>query len=75
MKYMIKFAYSSSIVRKMVQDGESDDEIRLYIAGTKFRKITGNPELTDAQVLKTVSFWTKSVRRVFSKNSTKNCAI
>lgn len=53
-KDMIKFAYSSSIVRKMVQDGESDEKIRLYIAGTKFRKITGNPELTDAQVLKIV---------------------
>jgi hypothetical protein len=53
-KDMIKFAYSSSVVRKMVQDGESDDEIRLYIAGTKFRKITGNPELSDAQVLKIV---------------------
>ena len=53
-KDMIKFAYSSSVVRKMVQDGESDDEIRLYIAGTKFRKITGNPELTNAQVLKIV---------------------
>ena len=53
-KDMIKFAYSSSIVRKMVEDGESDDEIRLYIAGTKFRKITGNPELTNAQVLKIV---------------------
>ena len=53
-KDMIKFAYSSSIVRKMVEDGESDDKIRLYIAGTKFRKITGNPELTNAQVLKIV---------------------
>ena len=53
-KDMIKFAYSSSIVRKMVEDGESDESIRLYIAGAKFRSITGNHELTDAQVLKIV---------------------
>ena len=53
-KDMIKFAYSSSIVRKMVEDGESDDKIRLYIASTEVRKITGNPELSDAQVLKII---------------------
>ena len=53
-KDMIKFAYSSSIVRKMIEEGENDDKIRLYIAGTKFHKITGNPELTDAQVLKII---------------------
>lgn len=31
-----------------------DDEIRLYVVGTKFRNITENPNLTDAQVLKIV---------------------
>ena len=40
----------------MVQDGKSPEDIRLYVVGTKFRNITGNPELTDAQVLKMVEF-------------------
>jgi hypothetical protein len=51
-KDMIRFAHSSSIVRKMIEEGESDDGIRLYIAGSKFRRIAGNPKLSDAQVLK-----------------------
>ena len=51
-KEMIRFATSSSIVRKMIEEGESDDRIRLYIAGSKFRKIAGNPGLSDEQVLK-----------------------
>ena len=50
-KDMIKFAHSSSIVRKMVQEGGSVEDIRLYAVGTKFRSITGNSSLTDAQVL------------------------
>ena len=53
-KDMIKFAHSSSIVRKMIADGESIEAIRLYTVGSKFRSITGNKELTDAQVLKIV---------------------
>ena len=51
-KDMIKFAHSSSVVRKMIEDDESVDNIRLYTVGTKFRNITGNKNLTDAQVLK-----------------------
>ena len=50
-KDMIQFAHRSSIVRKMQAEGESVDSIRLYITGTKFRNITGDPGLTDAQVL------------------------
>lgn len=53
-KDMIKFAHSSSIARKMVKEGRSVEEIRLYAAGTKFRGITGNSELTEAQILKMV---------------------
>ena len=51
-KDMIKFAHSSSKVRKMLQDGAKQKEIALYVTGTKFRNITGNSKLTDAQVLK-----------------------
>ena len=53
-KDMIKFAHSSSRVRKMVSDGESVETIRMYVVGTKFRNIAGNGDLTDAQILKTV---------------------
>lgn len=53
-KDLIKFTYSSSKCRKMIADGWSIEDIRLYAAGTKFRNITGNHELTDAQVLKIV---------------------
>ena len=49
---MIRFARASSIVRKMIEEGESDDRIRLYTAGSKFRRIAGNPGLSDEQVLK-----------------------
>ncbi len=48
---MIQFAHRSSIVRKMLADGENVDAVRLYITGAKFRSITGDPGLTDAQVL------------------------
>ena len=53
-KDMIKFARSSSRVRKMIEAGESVDAIRLYTVGAKFRNITGNDDLTDAQILKMV---------------------
>ena len=53
-KDMIKFAHSSSIVRKMREEGKSVDEICLYTVGTKFRTITGNHELTQEQIRKIV---------------------
>lgn len=49
---LIKFAHSSSKVRSMLAEREPIDAVRLYIVGTKFRNITGNRQLTDAQVLK-----------------------
>ncbi len=53
-KDMIKFAHSSSIVRKMVGDGAKLEEIRNYVVGTKFRNLTGNDKLTDEQIQKMV---------------------
>ena len=53
-KDMIQFAHSSSVVRKMIVEGAKVDEIRLYVVAAKFRTITGNRKLTDAQVLKMV---------------------
>ena len=46
-KDLIQFAHRSSKVRKMLIDGERVEAIRLYITGTKFRNITGDPELTN----------------------------
>ena len=51
-KDMIRFAHSSSIVRKMIAEGESVDAIRLYTVGAKYRSITGDHSLTDDQVRK-----------------------
>lgn len=51
-KDMIKFARSSSIVREMVSKNASPAKIRKYITGMKFRNITENRDLTDAQVEK-----------------------
>ena len=47
---LIKFAHSSSKVRAMIAEGESVETIRGYIVGTKYRTITGNHDLTDAQI-------------------------
>ena len=51
-KDLIKFAHCSSKVREMIGNKAPEDEIRLYIVGTKFRNLTGNRDLTDGQVLK-----------------------
>lgn len=49
---LIKFAHCSSKVRDMIAGKAAEDDIRLYIVRTKFANITGNRNLTDAQVLK-----------------------
>ena len=51
-KELIQFAHGSEMVSRMLAAGESEDAIRLYIVGTKFRNVTGNKDLTDEQVLK-----------------------
>ncbi len=51
-KELIQFAHGSEMVGRMLAAGESEDAIRLYIVGTKFRNVTGNKDLTDEQVLK-----------------------
>lgn len=53
-KDMIRFAHTSSKVRAMIAEKASVEEICLYVTGTKFRHITGNRQLSDDQVLKTV---------------------
>lgn len=49
-KDLIKFAHSSSKVRSMLDEKASVEKIRLYVVGTKFRNISGNKELSDAEV-------------------------
>ncbi len=53
-KDMIRFAHASSRVRKMIEEGAELEEIRNYVVGTKFRNITGNDNLSDAQIQKMV---------------------
>jgi len=51
----------------MLIDGERVEAIRLYITGTKFRNITGDPELTDVQVLITELLDEMSPKGVFKE--------
>ena len=46
----IKFAHSSSVVRGMVADKAPVERIRAYIAATKFRNVSGNKNMGDAEV-------------------------
>ncbi len=49
---LIRFAHASRIVRTMLEEGEALKKIRGYIVCTKFRNVTGNKKLSEAQVLK-----------------------
>ena len=49
-KDFIKFAKSSSIVRKMIEEGTTVAKLRNYISSHKIRNITGNDKLSDKQV-------------------------
>ena len=49
-KEMIKSANSSSVVRKMLEEGEGVDGIAQYVAGSRFRNVAENPNLSDEEV-------------------------
>ncbi len=49
---LIRFAHSSKIVSKMLEEGASVKKIRAYIVCTKFRTVIGNKKLTEAELLK-----------------------
>ena len=49
---VIKFSRTSSKVRAMIAALDSVESISLYVTGSKYRAITGNRQLTDAEVLK-----------------------
>ncbi len=49
---LIRFAHSSKIVSKMLEEGASVRKTRTYIVCTKFRTVIGNKKLTEAEVLK-----------------------
>ena len=54
-KDMIHFLNGpSAVVQEMIKAGDPVETIRNYIVGLKFRDITGNHDLSDAQVLKMV---------------------
>ena len=48
---LIKFAKSSSIVRRMIAEGDKLADIREYIVLNKFRNLARNDKLTDKEVL------------------------
>lgn len=47
---LIQLAHKSEVVAKMVSDGEGEEAIRRHVVGTRIRGLTGNRNLTDAQV-------------------------
>lgn len=49
---LIKFAHTSSKVRAMIAEKASEKKIHLYVIATKFRGITGDNDLSDAQAQK-----------------------
>ena len=46
----VKFAKSSKVVSRMVAAGESVDAIRAHVLRARFERLTGNRDLTDAQI-------------------------
>ena len=51
-KELIQLAHDSEMVQRMLVAGDSEDQIRLFVVGNRFRAITGNRDLSDEQVLK-----------------------
>ncbi len=51
-KDLIKFAHSSKTVHLMLEEGDSVKKIRTYIVSTKFRNVTGDKKLSEAQAVK-----------------------
>ena len=51
-KDLIKFAHSSKTVHSMLEKGDSVKKIRTYIFSTKFRNVTGDKKLSEAQAVK-----------------------
>ena len=49
-KSLIQFAHRSTIVKRMVADGETADDIVAYIVGNKVRALTKNEKLSDDEV-------------------------
>ncbi len=49
-KDLIQLTHRSSKARELIANQASVAEVRNYVVGAKFRSITGNSELTDAQV-------------------------
>ena len=49
-KEMIKSANSSSVVRKMLEEGEGVDGVAQYVAGGRFRNIAEDPDLSGEEV-------------------------
>ncbi len=67
-KDMIRFLHASSVSRRMIAEGAKAEEIRMYAAATKFRNVSGNRELTEAQVGKVIELLDEvSPRGVFKE--------
>ncbi len=53
-KDFIRFAKSSSVVKKMIEEGSTASKVRNYVISNKIRNITGDHDLDDKQIKKMV---------------------
>ncbi len=53
-KDFIRFTKSSSVVRKMIEEGTTAAKVRNYVVANKIRNITGDHDLDDKQIRKMV---------------------
>lgn len=50
-KDLIQLAHSSDVVARMVAEGDSEENIRMYVVGTRFRQLTGNRKMDDGSIM------------------------
>lgn len=67
-KDFIKFAKSSSVIRKMIDEGTTVAKLRNYITSHKVRNIIGNDDLSDKQIKRMVELLDEAyVKGVFKE--------
>ena len=49
-KELIQLAHRSSKVREMIEEKATLDRLRIYVAGAKFRTISGNHDLSNNKI-------------------------
>ena len=71
-KELIQLAHRSSKVREMIEEKATLDRLRIYVAGAKFRTISGNPDLSNNKIRMMIELldgvYPKSVLKDFNED-------